>query len=289
MLSRGRAVAFGLLVDALVGEPPPAAHPVAWFGRAMQGFEQRRYRDSRAAGAAQLAAGLTLALWGGRALGSTVGATFLAVGGRALRDSALGVGRALEAGDLDAARRLLPSLVGRDTDGLSEKEVARAAVESVAENTTDAVVAPALWAVVSGAPGALAYRAVNTLDAMFGHRTPRYERYGWASARADDAMGWVPARATAALVALVRPGRAREVLTAVRRDARAHPSPNAGVSEAAFAAALGLRLGGRNAYGGRVELRPPLGGGRSPEPGDIRRACALSADVTVALGLCLLA
>ena len=118
---------------------------------------------------------------------------------------------------------------------------------------------------------------------MVGHRSPRYARYGWASARLDDVAAWVPARATAILVALVRPAAAADVWRVVRRDARAHASPNAGVAEAAFAAALGLRLGGENRYGDRVELRPPLGDGRPPEPADIGRAVCLCADVTIAL------
>ena len=153
----------------------------------------------------------------------------------------------------------------------------------MAENTVDAVVAPALWAAVAGAPGALGYRAVNTLDAMVGHRSARYERYGWASARIDDGAGWVPARATALLVALVRPGAGAEVLRTVRRDAPAHPSPNAGVAEAAFAAALGLRLGGVNRYGDRTEERAPLGQGRPPRRHDIAEAVRLSNDVGLAL------
>src|SRR5204863_6463621 len=124
--------------------------------------------------------------------------------------------------------------VGRDPSELDESGVARAVVESVAENTVDAVVAPACWAAVFGAPGVLAHRAVNTLDAMVGHRSARYARFGWAAARLDDGAAWVPARLTAVLVALVRPRAARLVWQAVRRDAPAHPSPNAGVAEAAF-------------------------------------------------------
>jgi adenosylcobinamide-phosphate synthase len=209
------------------------------------------------------------------------------VAGRALGQAAAEVAVALEKGDLEAARALLPALVGRDPSQLDEKEIARAAVESVAENTVDAVVAPALWAAAAGPCGALGYRAINTLDAMVGHRSARYERYGWASARLDDAAGWVPARVTAGLVAAVRPGATGAVVRAVRRDAPAHPSPNAGVAEAAFAAALGLRLGGTNRYGDRVELRPPLGTGRPPEWPDIARAVQLSADVALALAAAL--
>src|SRR5207302_6219917 len=128
------------------------------------------------------------------------------------------------------------------------------------------------------------YRAINTMDSMVGHHSTRYEHFGWASARLDDAANFVPARATAALVAAVRPRHAPHIARAVLTQAPAHPSPNAGVAEAAFAAALGFRLGGRNRYGDRIELRPPLGTGRPPEPGDIARAVDLARDVTA--GLC---
>ena len=175
------------------------------------------------------------------------------------------------------------ALVGREPSQLDEPEIARAVVESVAENTVDAVVAPALWAAAAGAPGVFAYRAVNTLDAMVGHRSSRYEHFGWASARLDDIAGLVPARVTAGLVVAVRPRAAGRVARAVRDDAPAHPSPNAGIAEAAFAAALGLRLGGANRYGDRVEHRPVLGDGRNPRPDDISAAVRLSRDVTGAL------
>ena len=273
------AVAAGLAADRLLGEPPAAVHPVVAFGRAMRAVEGVLHRDSRAAGVAHATVGVGLGIAAGRLVRSAAVATWLAVAGRALERAALEVAAALDAGDVDRARALLPALVGRDPADLDEKEVARAVVESVAENTVDAVVAPACWALVAGAPGALGYRAVNTLDAMVGHRSPRYERYGWASARLDDVAGWVPARVTAALVAAARPRSAAAVWTAVRTQAPAHPSPNAGVAEAAFAAALGLRLGGESRYGDRVEIRPPLGTGRPAEPADIARAVALARDV----------
>jgi len=278
------AAALGIVADRLLGEPPSAVHPVVGFGRTMRAVERTIYRDARLPGVTHATIGAGLGLAAGALLGSTAVAAWVAVAGRALGDAALAVASALEAGDLPQARSLLPALVGRDPSGLDEKELARAVVESVAENTVDAVVAPALWAALLGAPGALGYRAVNTLDAMVGHRSARYRNYGWASARLDDAAGWVPARATAALVAAVRPATAGAVWTAVRTQAPAHPSPNAGVAEAAFAAALGLRLGGENRYGDRVELRPPLGTGRPAEPVDIARAVALSRDVSLALG-----
>jgi adenosylcobinamide-phosphate synthase len=277
------AAAAGVMADRLLGEPPVAAHPVAGFGVVMRRVETRLYRDERQAGIAHAAVGVGLALAAGAALGSPAAAAYVAVAGRALGSAALDIEDALARNDLASARAQLPALVGREPSGLDECEIARAVVESVAENTVDAVVAPALWAAAAGAPGVFAYRAVNTLDAMVGHRSPRYSRFGWASARLDDAAGLVPARVTAALVAAVRPRAAMRVARAVRRDARAHPSPNAGIAEAAFAAALGLRLGGTNRYGGRVEHRPALGDGRTSRPGDIGAAVRLSRDVTGAL------
>ncbi len=265
-------------------------HPVKVFGSGMRRLEALLYRDRHDAGVLHAAVGVVTGVAAGAALGSTSAATYLAVAGRALNGAATDVGAALVTGDLELARSLLPALVGRDPDGLDEKEIARAAVESVAENTVDAVVGPALWAAAAGAPGALGYRAVNTLDAMVGSRCARYRRYGWASARVDDAAGYLPARVTAGLVAVVRPRTAGVVLQAVRKDAHLHPSPNAGVAEAAFAGALGLRLGGANRYGGATELRPTLGSGRPPETSDIARAARLSRDVTLALaGVLLLA
>jgi adenosylcobinamide-phosphate synthase len=249
----------------------------------MRAVERSFYADAHANGALHAITGLLIAAAAGQAVRSTAAATYLSVAGRALGQAAIDVAVALEDGDLERARQLLPALVGRDPTGLDEKEIARAAVESVAENTVDAVVAPVLWAAIGGPSGALGYRAVNTLDAMVGHRSPRYRRYGWASARLDDAAGWVPARVTAGLVAAVRPAAAVGVVRAVRGDAPAHPSPNAGVAEAAFAAALGLRLGGTNRYGDRTELRPPLGNGRPAETPDIALAVRLSRDVGLAL------
>jgi adenosylcobinamide-phosphate synthase len=274
--------AAGLLLDRVLPEPPDRWHPVAWLGAALGRLEDVAYRDDRVAGIVHAAAGVALGAGAG-VLTPTAVATTVAVSGRMLGRVATQVADAVEGGDLDAARALLPALVGRDPTGLDESEVVRAVVESVAENTVDAVVAPALWGAALGGAGALGYRAANTLDSRVGNHSPRYERFGEASARLDDALGWVPARATAALVALVRPTRAAAVLRTVRRDAPAHPSPNAGVAEAAFAAALGVRLGGLNRYGDRVEVRPPLGNGPPPTLGDARRVVALSRDVSLAL------
>jgi adenosylcobinamide-phosphate synthase len=275
--------AAGILLDRVLPEPAGIAHPVALFGLAMSGLEKRFHRDARGAGVAHAVTGLALGLGAGRLVRSTAVATTSAVAGRALGEAATGVGTALGRADLEDARRKLPALVGRDPDGLDEAEITRAVVESVAENTVDAVVAPAFWAAVGGAPAALGYRAVNTLDSMVGHRSVRYRNYGWASARLDDLLGWVPARLTALLVVLVRPRAAAAVWTAVRTQAPEHPSPNAGVAEAAFAAALGVRLGGTNRYGDRIEGRGTLGTGTPPAVADISRAVRLSKHVSLAL------
>jgi adenosylcobinamide-phosphate synthase len=180
-----------------------------------------------------------------------------------------------------AARQQVTHLVGRDPAALDADGVARAAVESVAENTCDAIVAPLFWGAVAGVPGLLGYRAINTLDAMVGHRTPRYGNFGWASARLDDLANLVPARLTAGLVALAS-GRARRTLRVAVRDGHRHPSPNSGYAEAAYAGALGLRLGGRSVYANRVEHRPELGDGTLPGRQDIPRATRLCAAVTIA-------
>jgi adenosylcobinamide-phosphate synthase len=288
VVSRPLAAAAGIAADRLIGEPPIGPHPVALLGTLLQQIERRLYADRRSAGIVHAAIGVAIGTAAGALCRSTCLATYVAVAGRALGDAAGAIDTALSAGDLDRARALLPTLVGRDPDGLNEAEVCRAVVESVAENTVDAVVAPALWAAVAGAPGALVHRTVNTMDAMVGHRDERYSRYGWASARLDDAAAWVPARLTAALVLGCRPRAARRVVGVVRRDAPGHPSPNSGVAEAAFAAALGLRLGGESSYGGQVEVRATLGDGRPAGRADIGRAVRLSRDVSVALA-CLLA
>ncbi len=280
---RAGAAALGIVADRLLGEPPVRPHPVSLFGRLMRASEARLWADRRAPGALHAAFGIGVGAAAGRLSRSTVASTYLAVAGRALDEAASEVEAALLADDLDRARELLPALVGRDPSALGADEIARAVIESLAENTIDAVVAPALWAVAAGGAGALGYRAVNTLDAMVGHRTARHERFGWASARLDDAANWVPARVGAALVVLVRPSAAGDVARAVRRDAPGHPSPNGGVIEAAFAAALGLRLGGPSRYGDRLEERPTLGDGKPASPTDIAAARRLARHVDLAL------
>ncbi|AQY20499.1 cobalamin biosynthesis protein [Streptomyces chattanoogensis] len=283
--------ALGFLGDLLAADPR-RGHPVAAFGRAAGALERRLWRDHRgygaahavlcAGGAAAAAALLQRTLRNPPARIALTAATAWAVlGGTSLGREARAVGGALTAGDLDAARERLPHLCGRDPQALDGPQMARAVVESVAENTSDAVVGALVWGALGGVPGLVAFRAVNTLDAMVGHKSPRYRRFGWASARLDDVAGWPGSRLTAALTVLAGPDR-RGALRAWRADGGAHPSPNAGPVEASFAGALGIRLGGTLAYGGRVEHRPVLNGvGRPPAVEDIVRAVRLSRRVSV--------
>jgi adenosylcobinamide-phosphate synthase len=289
-------VAAGSIADLAVGDPA-RLHPVAGFGAVAGALEARCWRPSRLAGACYAAA-----LVGGTAAAVALAdrrlrraaparaafvaaVTWAALGGRSLGRAAGALAGAVSAGDLDAARRLAPALAGRDPAGLDGPELCRAAIESVAENTADAVVAPLLWGALAGPAGVAAYRAANTLDAMVGHRSARHARFGWAAARLDDALTWPAARLAAGLAVLLAPvaggdrGRAWRTL---RRDGAAHPSPNAGRLEAAFAGAIGVRLGGRNRYGDRVEERPHLGDGRAPDPEAVASAARLSRAVGLA-------
>ncbi|MFF6801352.1 cobalamin biosynthesis protein [Streptomyces sp. NPDC012616] len=290
--------AAGLLGDLLLGDPR-RGHPVAGFGRAAGAVERLLWRDHRGWGALHTAvcAGGAVALGAVASRGVrhspsasvalTAAATWAVVGGSSLVREARALGRALEAGDVEAARARLPRLCGRDPQALDADGIARAVVESVAENTSDAVVGALVWGAVGGVPGLVGFRAVNTLDAMVGHRSPRYLRFGWAAARLDDLAGWPGARLTAVLAAAAGDDP-RGALRAWRADARSHPSPNAGPVEASFAGALGVRLGGTLAYGGRVEHRPVLNGaaGRAVAVHDIERAARLSRRVgLLALGV----
>jgi adenosylcobinamide-phosphate synthase len=301
--SRGRVagIAAGYLADLLFGDPR-RGHPVALFGGGAAALERLTYADSRRTGAMHVA---TL-LGGLGALGiaverasrgpgpsavATAAATFVALGGTSLSRTGQQMADLLSAGDLAGARQLLPSLCGRDPAALDSAGLARAALESIAENTSDAHVAPVLWAAVGGVPAVLVYRGANTLDAMIGNRSPRYRRFGWAAARFDDGANFVAARVTGILVALCAPlvgGSPAGAVRAWRRDAARHPSPNAGVVEAAFAGALGVRLGGPTQYAHELEIRPTLGDGRVPEVADLERAVRLSRLVqaaAVAVGL----
>ena len=297
--THGSAVAAALLLDALAGELPEGFHPTVWMGRAISAYERRasKLKDpgTRRAAGVLLAASLpTLAFLSGRAL--------LCLTPRALRPalevalisttlSMRGLGAAagsvrgeLSGAGLDVARARVGEFVGRDTANLTTDGVCRAAVESVAENTADGVVGPMLYGFLFGAPGALAYRAVNTLDSMVGYRHGPYLELGWAGARLDDLANLVPARLTVVAAAAASGSPAGTLKTALRFGPLSS-SPNAGYAEAAFAGALGLRLGGANVYGGVVRPGALLGDGRPPAADDIGRAVALMRRLCGALAL----
>jgi adenosylcobinamide-phosphate synthase len=287
LTTRAALLVGGFAADRLLGDPQ-RLHPVAGLGATADALEQRIWADSRRAGVIY-----AIALVGGTAVATQLACTALgsrpraraafevtvlwcALAGRSLQRVADAMSDELAAGDIVAARRLAPSLVGRDTSELDEYELARATVESVAENTGDGVIAPLFYFALGGAPAVAAYRAANTLDSIAGHRSERYLRFGWASARLDDLLNYVPARLGAVAV-VAASGNAAHALRVVRVDGRRHPSPNAGLYEAAFAGSLGLRLGGVNRYDGLLERRPELGDGAQPLTSDIRRATSLSA------------
>jgi adenosylcobinamide-phosphate synthase len=292
----------GAAADAVFSDPR-RGHPVAGFGQAAARLEQRMYAPSTRAGArfAAVAAGVPVLAAAGATIATrrrpglrfvlVAATTWAVLGGTSLRREAYAMASDLARDDdLAAARARVPHLCGRDPQALDESEIVRATIESVAENTSDAEVAPLFWGALAGLPGLVGYRAVNTLDAMVGHRSPRYERFGTVSARLDDVANLVPSRLTAALTVATAPLVEASATGAVRtwlRDGLKHPSPNSGQCEAAMAGALGVRLGGRNVYRGRVEVRPTLGRGPAPVRSDIRRAAHLSAAVSVAaLGFC---
>ncbi|MFD6270813.1 cobalamin biosynthesis protein [Nocardia asteroides] len=286
-MQQGTSTALGLTLgfalDRIFADPR-RYHPVAGFGSAAAALEEVTYADERQAGVAHevIAVGAVLGIGAIAARAgvlATALATWTALGGRSLARAGHAMAERLDAGDLDGARELLPSLCGRDPSVLDADGLARAALESVAENTSDATVAPLLWGAVAGVPGLLGYRAVNTLDAMIGYRNERYLRFGWAAARADDLANVVPARVTGVLTAALAPlvgGTPGAAWRAWRRDAAKHPSPNAGVVEASMAGALGVRLGGRTQYRHGAELRPTLGDGPAPTTADLRRAVRMS-------------
>lgn len=286
-MSRALGLLIGYAADRLLADPQ-RLHPVAGFGSVAQTLEAKLYGDSRARGAIHVSllvgGALALGATAERATGhpaaktlATAVATWAVLGGRSLEREACAVHARLTAGDLPAARRQVSRLVGRDTAALDAAEVSRAVVESVAENTSDAVVAPLVWGAVAGIPGLLGYRAANTLDAMIGHHNARYERFGWIAARLDDLANLPASRLAGLLVLAVDPRHAARSWAVWRRDAAAHPSPNAGVVEAAWAGALGIRLGGTNSYyGSRIEHRAIMGDGRPCRPDDITAANTLA-------------
>ncbi|MGC8480546.1 MAG: adenosylcobinamide-phosphate synthase CbiB [Acidimicrobiales bacterium] len=273
-------VGYGL--DAAFGERLLPSHPVAYAGTALGALEKWCYRDRRSAGMWYVLGGLSLAEVATRLVPSRLVATYVSVAHTMLLSESKAVEDHLVAGELDDARSRLRSLVGRDAALLDEAGISRAVIESVAENTVDAVVAPLFWGALFGARGTYWYRMINTMDSQVGYRNERFRRFGTAAARLDDVANYLPARLVVVLVMVVRPRKIGRVIDAVRRDAPQHPSPNAGVAEASFAGALGVTLGGTNTYGGVSEPRGNLGVGPAPTASQIAEARRLSRRVGLA-------
>jgi adenosylcobinamide-phosphate synthase len=294
-------LAAALLVDGVFGEFALVfrifPHPVVAIGRAVTALDRRLNRESRPE-RDRFARGIVtvLALVGGAVAAGLAVAWFcrvvafgwvwetlivaVLIAQKSLFDHVASVERALAVRGLAGGREAVRHIVGRDPASLDEHGVARAAIESLAENFSDGVVAPAFWYALLGLPGLFAYKTVNTLDSMIGHRSPKYRAFGWAAARLDDVMNFVPARLTGLLLAaasLVLPQASpREALAAMRRDAGKHRSVNAGWPEAAMAGALGLALAGPRRYAGHVVEDAWMGSGRARAlPADIARALAL--------------
>jgi adenosylcobinamide-phosphate synthase len=303
-------LAVGL--DIGVGDPRWLPHPVRGMGRVITWCDKNvrlmchGSQSLRLAGAC-LAVGLPVLTY---AIGAfvieqavavsvllgkvvTVGLAFTTLAGRDLVDHVRAVSQALAGGNLVGARHAVSLIVGRDTETLSEPEVVRATVETIAESTTDGVIAPLVYLTIGGVPLALAYKAINTLDSMIGHRDARYVDFGWASARFDDLANWIPARLTAGFIVLAA-GIATGQWSRVKlswhilcRDGHKHSSPNSGKPEAAMAGALGIQLGGLNFYDGLPHERPRLGdGARSLVPNDIDLAVRITV-ITCGVGLLL--
>lgn len=278
--------AAAIALDWLIGDPKWPTHPVILIGRFIRWAESKLHKEKETLGESSgwlrtkglLLTVSTVALsfsvmlllilaahsiheWLGYLVCTWFISTTIAIKG--LKDAAYLVYNPLRGGNLTDARKYTGYIVGRDTDELDEEELTRAVVETVAENIVDAVIAPLFYALIGGAPLAMLYRASNTLDSMVGYRNDRYRHFGWASARWDDAVNWIPARLTGLLlilVALLQPGlSAKRAAAAIRRFAHLHPSPNSGIPESAVAGALGIELGGLNVYGGVASERARLG------------------------------
>jgi adenosylcobinamide-phosphate synthase len=289
-------MAIALAMDAVLGWPERLfrfiGHPVTWLGRLIGFLDDTCNRESdrpalrRAAGAMAALAVIILPMtlawivqvqltteWSRLALAGILAWPLVAP--RSLHDHLSAVARPLQSGDIEAARLAVSRIVGRDPASLDEAGIARASIESLAENTSDGIVAPVFWGAILGLPGIVGYKAINTLDSMIGHHTPRHEAFGWAAARIDDAANFIPARLTGILF-VVLAARRGSAMSCMMRDAGHHRSVNAGWPEAAMAGALGVRLSGPRVYHGQVANEPWLNeAARDPLAADIGKALAL--------------
>ena len=295
-MSFAAAMFIALLLDVAIGWPDwlyrRIGHPVSWLGRVIAAADGRFNREDMSDKARRLAGILVVvgivsavAIFGlvvGWMLPkSWLGVVFTGVlawplvAARSLHDHVEAVAAPLQDGDMEQARRAVSMIVGRDPETLDAPAMARAATESLAENASDGVVAPLFWGMIFGLPGIAAYKAINTLDSMIGYKTPRHLAFGWAAARLDDVVNYLPARLTGGLIACSSKARGTAFRT-MRRDAHGHRSPNAGWPEAAMAGALGVRLSGPRTYAEGMSDDPflnPVGG--DPRPEDIYLALRL--------------
>lgn len=277
------AIAVGFVLDRIIGDPPNWPHPVRWIGTLISKLivllNKGRARVLKGAGVlflmifivtATVLAIVSIAYQIHIAFGIVVEGVLIAIGlaQKSLRDAANDVYEPLVAGDLDEARKKLSWIVGRDTEKLQESEIARGAIETVSENTSDGITAPLFWAFLFGASGLWLYKTVNTLDSMIGYKDDRYREFGMFSARADDILNFIPARITGLLILLITPNEGsipfRKRFVGWSKDARYHPSPNSGFLEAATAWQLGVTLGGKSTYRGIISERPEIGPGQLP-------------------------
>ncbi|RUQ31626.1 cobalamin biosynthesis protein CobD [Peribacillus cavernae] len=271
------AVTLAYVLDLLIGDPKSWPHPVKWMGTLIGFLDKRWNKGSNKKLLGILMTGTVLAtvvlptaatVYGAYLIHPVAGVIWeailisTAIAQKSLKEAALEVYDPLSKDDLTEARARLSYIVGRDTDKLDEGEIVRGTVETVAENTSDGVTAPLFWGAVGGAPFAIAYRAINTCDSMVGYRNEKYRQFGWASARLDDLVNWIPSRLTALVMLLSM----REKVNGFKvcwkitlRDAPKHPSPNSGWCEAATAAILGIQLGGINSYKGLISIRAKMG------------------------------
>lgn len=271
------SITIAYFVDMVIGDPPQWPHPVKWIGAMISFFEKRLNQGGkrRLKGVFMLLVILLsvycivgLIVFIGYKVHPLIGLlleSFIisaAIAQKSLKQAALEVYQPLSEGDIQTARTKLSYIVGRDTDTLDEGEIARGAIETVAENTSDGVTAPLFWALVGGAPLAMVYRATNTCDSMVGYLNKRYKEFGWASAKWDDVMNWIPSRLTGLLMLLGnRPKKMsyQKAWAILFRDAKKHPSPNSGWGEAAVASIIGIQLGGTNYYKGLISNREKMG------------------------------
>ncbi|GFP21167.1 adenosylcobinamide-phosphate synthase [Candidatus Hakubella thermalkaliphila] len=292
-------VPLAYLLDLIIGDPRWLPHPVVGIGRLVSRGEKvllrptLTSRQKRVRGII-LGLGILSIAWAAAwsivkisyllnpFLGYlvSVGIIFTTLAGKNLAARGLAIRKAILRGDLERAREIVSQIVGRDTKNLDFEDLIRATVESIAENTVDGIVAPLFYAFVGGAPLAMAYRAINTLDSMVGYKKEPYLHFGWASARMDDVANYIPARLNMlfiSLAALCLGMDGRRAWRTARRDGRKHASPNSGLSEAAMAGALGVQLGGRSFYGGKEVFHPFLGNKvQSLSPEHIRKAVFVS-------------